>query len=110
MQTERFEDAPYAHPPDETDVNLRAYFDRFEDSKLNSVDLRWSDDELRQWDGNFRCDGVLMMVCCDRDVEIAEYRRVLRQFLDFRHSRRVDSAGRSPLKAVQELRTGKGAD
>ena len=102
MQTERFEDAPYVHPPDETDVNLRAYFDRFEDSRLDSVDLNWSDDELRQWDGNFRSDGVLMMVCCDRDVEVGEYRRVLKQFLDFRLSRRMDSAGSSPLESARE--------
>ena len=108
MQTEHFEDAPYAHPPDETDVNLRAYFDRFEDSRLDGVDLGWSDDELRQWDGNFRSDGVLMMVCCDRDVEIGEYRRVLKQFLEFRRSLRVDSAGRSPVQPVHERCTGKG--
>ena len=102
MQTEHFEDAPYVHPPDETDVNLRAYFDRLEDSRLDSVDLSWSDDELRRWDGNFRSDGVLMMVCCDRDVEIGEYRRVLKHFLDFRNSRRMELAGSSSLESDQE--------
>ena len=84
MKTERFEDAPYAEPPDETDVNLRAYFESLSESKVDSVDLAWSDDQLRRWDGNFRNDGVLMMVCCDRDVEIEEYRRVLAEFLEFR--------------------------
>jgi len=37
------------------------------------------------------------MVCCDRDVEIDEYRRVLQDFLAFRRSRRQqrDSVGDS---------------
>ena len=84
MRPQRFEDMPYARPPDETDVNLRAYFDAMDETKLRGVDLDWSDERLRHWDGNFRSDGVLMMVCCDRDVEIDEYRRVLREFLEFK--------------------------
>ncbi len=80
-----FEDAPYREPPDETDVNLRAYFDSLSDEKLAQVDLHWSDDNLMRWDGNFRNDGVLMMVCCDRDVRVAEYRRVLMAYLTFRN-------------------------
>ncbi len=87
MKPERFEDAPYVQPPDETDVSLRAHFDAIHDSKFEHVDLAWGDDELRGWDGNFRSDGVLMMVCCDRDVGIGEYRRVLKEFLEFRNSR-----------------------
>lgn len=87
MKAQAFEDAPYATAPDETDVNLRAYFDSLSDAKLRAVDPDWSDDELRQWDGNFRSDGALMMVCCDRDVAIDEYRRVLKEFLAFRESR-----------------------
>lgn len=79
-----FEDAPYESKPDETDVNLRAYFDAMSDAKVAEADLSWSDDELREWDGNFRSDGALMMVCCDRDVRIEEYRRVLAAFLQFR--------------------------
>lgn len=87
MKAQTFEDAPYATAPDETDVNLRAYFDSLSDAKIRAVDPDWSDDELRQWDGNFRSDGALMMVCCDRDVAIDEYRRVLKEFLAFRESR-----------------------
>lgn len=82
-----FEDAPYEHPPDETDVNLRAHFDSISTERISEVDLRWSDDRLREWDGNFRSDGCLMMVCCDRDVGIEEYRRVLEAFLAFRGDR-----------------------
>ncbi len=70
--------------PDETDVNLRAYFDSISSDRLECLDLSWNDTELQQWDGNFRSDGCLMMVCCDREVGIDEYRRVLREFLLFR--------------------------
>jgi hypothetical protein len=87
MSKAYFEDAPYREAPDETDVNLRAYFDSLSDDRVDQVDLDWSDSELREWDGNFRSDGSLMMVCCDRDVGIAEYRRVLAAFLRFRSSR-----------------------
>ncbi len=80
----RFEDAPYTRPPDETDVNLRAHMDAIPDDRLDAVDLAWSDDRLRAWDGNFRSDGFLMLVCCDREVGIEEYRRVLAEFLRFR--------------------------
>lgn len=86
MRSKRFEDAPYADPPDETDVNLRAYFDAMDETKLRNVDLEWSDERLRRWDGNFRNDGALMMVCCDRDVSIEEYRRVLGEFLQFKNA------------------------
>ncbi|MDE0107954.1 MAG: hypothetical protein OXJ37_19015 [Bryobacterales bacterium] len=97
MPSPAFEDAPYAAPPDETDVNLRAYFDAMSESKLDRLDPDWDDAALQEWDGNFRSDGSLMMVCCDRDVGIDEYRRVLQDFLAFRRSRRqrCDSAGDS---------------
>ena len=88
MPKRRFEDAPYRHPPDETDVNLRAYFDSFDEERVESVDPAWDDDRLRAWDGNFRDDGLLMMVCCDREVDIGEYRAVLAEFLEFRQSLR----------------------
>ena len=80
----RFEDAPYAETPDETDVNLRSYLDRLSDDKLTSYSPDWSDHQVMSWDGNFRSDGALMLVCCDRDVEIDEYRRVLEQCRRFR--------------------------
>lgn len=87
MTRARFEDAPYLYPPDETDVNLRAYFDSWDTSRAEEVDLAWDDERLRAWDGNFRDDGLLMMVCCDRDVGIGEYRAVLAEFLKFRQSK-----------------------
>jgi len=67
--------------PDETDINLRAYFARFSDDRLREYDPTWSDEQLIAWDGNFRSDGALMLVCCERDVEIGEYRAVLEEHL-----------------------------
>jgi hypothetical protein len=64
-------------PPDETDISLRAYFARMSDERLREYDPNWSDERLMEWDDNFRADGALMLVCCERDIEIAEYRAVL---------------------------------
>jgi hypothetical protein len=64
-------------PPDETDINLRAYFSRISDERLSEYDSKWSDEQVILWDGNFRADGALMLVCCERDIEIEEYRAVI---------------------------------
>ncbi len=71
-------------PMDETDRSLRAYVSRIPAEKLAVYRREWSDDELVAWDGNFRSDGCLMLVCCERDVDVAEFRRVLEAFLEFR--------------------------
>ena len=78
-----FEQAPYDEPPDETTVSLRAYFDRMSGAKLRAYSPRWSDQQVIDWDGNFRSDGALMLVCCDRDVRIEEHRRVLEEYRRF---------------------------
>ena len=65
--------------PDETDINLRAYLTRRSDDKLRQYDPSWSDERVMEWDGNFRSDGALMLVCCERDIEIAEFRTVLEE-------------------------------
>lgn len=80
----RFEEAPYSETPDETSVNLRAYFDAFSDERLAEYSPSWTGEQVIAWDGNFRNDGVLMLVCCDRDVEIREYRQVIEQARRFR--------------------------
>ena len=67
--------------PDETDISLRAYFSRMSDERLREYDPAWSDERVVQWDGNFRCDGALMLVCCERDVEVEEYRAVLEEHI-----------------------------
>ncbi len=79
-----FEQEPAAEPKDETGVNLRAYFDRMPDEKMRQYSPAWTDEQVVAWDGNFRDDGGLMMFCCERDVEIEEYREVLRQCIAYR--------------------------
>ena len=68
-------------PPDETDINLRAYLSRISDAKLSEYDPAWTDEQVIQWDGNFRSDGALMLVCCERDIEVGEYREVLEEHI-----------------------------
>ena len=68
-------------PMDETDVNLRAYLEGLNAVHLAKYNSEWSDEEVKEWDGNFRSDGALMLVCCERDVEIEEYRRVLEEHI-----------------------------
>ena len=70
--------------PDETDISLRAYFTRLSDEKLRKYDPSWTDEQVIEWDGNFRCDGALMLVCCERDIEINEYRAVLAEHMQRR--------------------------
>ncbi len=62
---------------DETDVNFRAYLSQLSDDHLRMYQRDWTDQQVIEWDGNFRSDGALMLVCCERDIEIAEYRQVL---------------------------------
>lgn len=80
-----FEQLPDDGPLDETDVNLRAYLARLTDEHLAEYDPSWSDDRVVEWDGNFRSDGVLMLTCCERDVDVGEYRRVLERHIAYRN-------------------------
>ena len=82
--TWNFEHEPRAEPGDETRVNLRAYFDRVPDEKMLEYSPDWSDEKVVEWDGNFRDDGCLMVMCCERDVDIQEYRQVLEECLAYR--------------------------
>lgn len=82
-----FEHLPGDGPLDETDVSLRAYLAGLPDAHLAEYDASWSDEQVREWDGNFRSDGGLMLVCCERDVDVAEFRRVLERHLDVRAPR-----------------------
>ena len=70
--------------PDETDISVRAYLSRVSDAKLREYDPAWSDEQLMEWDGNFRSDGALMLVCCERDIEVNEFRRVLEEHIQRR--------------------------
>jgi len=73
-----FEHWPPDVPKDETDYSLRAYITRIPDEKLAQYDPNWTDDE------NFKIDGTLMLVCCERDVEVDDFRQCLHEYLEFR--------------------------
>ena len=84
-----FEQEPWDAPHDETDVNLRAYFDRMPDDKMRRYRPEWSDAQIIEWDGNFKQadDGSgpeLMLACSEREVFVDEYRRVLAQAIAYR--------------------------
>lgn len=80
-----FEQYPSVEPMDETAINLRAYFDRIDDEKIRQYSSDWTDEEVIEWDGNFRDDGNLMLLCCERDVEVTEYRQVLEACIEYRN-------------------------
>ena len=90
-----FEQEPTREPLDETDVNLRAYFDRMADDKIQQYVPSWSDTEVIEWDGNFRDDGNLMLLCSERDVDVDEYRRVLTECIRYRNRVRASLLGQS---------------
>ena len=79
-----FESRPEGGPKDETDYSLRAYVARIPEEKLAKYDPEWSDEEVMEWDGNFRNDGGLMLVCCERDVDVRDFREVLEEFIRYR--------------------------
>lgn len=74
---------------DETSVNLRAYLDRIDDAKFRAYDPAWTDEQVIAWDGNFKDDGTLLLPCSERDVDAAEFRRVLEQAAAYRAARRA---------------------
>ena len=80
-----FEQDPSDKPMDETSVNLRAYFDRMPDEKMQQYSPSMSDDQLIEWDGNFRDDGEFMILCSERDVDVDEYRDVLEECIRYRN-------------------------
>ena len=83
-----YETMPAGMAMDETDVNLRAHLSRISDEKLAEYRGDWTDDQVVEWDGNFRDDGTLFLVCSERDVEVEEYRRVLEEHIRFRFAKR----------------------
>jgi len=78
-----FEHEPH-DPTDESGVNLRAYLDRMPDERLQQYSPAWTDERVVDWDGNLRDDGALMLICSERDVEVAEYRKVLEECIRYR--------------------------
>ena len=74
---------------DETGVNLRAYFDRMPDEKMQQYRSDWTDEQTIVWDDNFRDDGNLMLLCSERVVDVREYRKVLENCIRYRNRVRV---------------------
>jgi hypothetical protein len=89
-----FEHWPPEVPRDETDVSLRAYITRLPEDHLAKYDQSWTDEQVMEWDGNFRSDGDLMLVCCERDVDVAEFRKALEEYFQFQKLQRR-SGGKS---------------
>ena len=56
---------------DETDISLRAHMTRIPAERLSQYESGWSDEQVMEWEENFRDDGELMLVCCERDVDVA---------------------------------------
>ena len=79
-----YESLPGAETPDETDRSLRSYLAGLSGERLAEYDPSWSDERLTEWDGNFRSDGAFMLVCCERDVDVKEFRRELEAHLKLR--------------------------
>jgi hypothetical protein len=79
-----FEKLPGAKRPDETDYALRFHVASLPPEKLAMYDPDWTDEQVMEWDGNFRSDGALMLVCTERDVDVAEFRHTVEEFLRFR--------------------------
>ena len=79
-----FEQEPVDEYNDETSYNLRAFFDRMDDAKLLQYRPEWTDQQMMEWCGDFTEDGNLLIACSERDIDAAEFRRVLAQCLEYR--------------------------
>jgi hypothetical protein len=54
------------------------------DDKMRQYQPSWTDDQVMEWCGDFRDDGILFITCSERDVEVGEFRRVLEQAIAYR--------------------------
>ena len=89
-----FEQEPFVNEyPDETSYNLRAYLDRMPDEKMRQFSPSWTDEQVIAWCEDFKDDGTLMLACCERDVDVAEFRRVLTQAIAYRDRVRATLVG-----------------
>ena len=79
-----FEQHLSAEPGDETSVNLRAYLDRMPDEKLLAYQSDWSAEQVQQWCGDFRDDGLMFLICSERAVDIVEFRSQVEACLRYR--------------------------
>ena len=80
-----YEHLPPGDAMDETDINLRTHFSRMSDEKLAKYSSNLTNEEVMEWDGDFKDDGSLMLTCSERDVMIDEYRAVLEVHIQHRN-------------------------
>ena len=72
-----YEHLPPGKAMDETDINLRTHFSMMSDEKLATYDPTWTDEQIMEWDGDFKDDKTLMLTCSERGVFVNEYRAVI---------------------------------
>jgi hypothetical protein len=53
--------------------------------KVQQYSPHWSDEQLIDWDDNFKDDGTVMLGCSERDIDVEEYRRALEQSIAYRN-------------------------
>lgn len=87
MSEWNFEQLPRDQPGDDSTVNLRAYLDHMPDEKMRQYRRDWTDEQVIGWCGDFREDGALFLVCSERDIEVAEFRKELEDCIAYRHQR-----------------------
>ncbi len=84
MNEWNFEQLPRDQPGDDSTVNLRAYLDRMPGEKMRQYRPDWADQQVIDWCGDFREDGALFLVCSERDIEVAEFRKELEECIAYR--------------------------
>lgn len=53
--------------------------------KMRKYSFFWADEQVIEWDGNFKDDGALFLICTERDIEVPEYRKVLEECIVYRN-------------------------
>ncbi|RYG37039.1 MAG: hypothetical protein EON93_04245 [Burkholderiales bacterium] len=80
-----FESEPPFEERTEAGINLCAYFDGMADTKLKTWNASFTDEELVEWDGNFKDDGAMLLPCTEsEEVEPDMYRRYITECIRYR--------------------------
>ena len=79
-----FAQEPAEEPLDATSIRLRAYFDQMDDDKMQEYLSEWTDQQVVAWDGHFGDDAFLAPAGWERRVNVAEYRKVLEEAIEYR--------------------------
>ena len=79
-----YEHLPAGQDMDESDVSVRYKFANMSDAKLAEYDPIWTDEQVMEWEPDFRNDGNLFLVCTERDIDVEDYRHILEEHIAFR--------------------------